>query len=244
MSRTINVHLLPDLVESQQLAGRTVVVIDVLRATTTIAHALSAGAGEITPCLSVTEARRLAQEQGDDVLLGGERDGLKIDGFDLGNSPLEYTAEKVAGRKIIFTTTNGTRAMNHARGAARVLLGSFVNLSAVCDALPSHVELLCAGTHGKVSRDDALVAGAMVAKLTEGQEPSGNDQAHLVAEAWRAAVGESWDADSLAEQLRSTQAGKNVASIGHDADIVAAAQIDKFDIAAELNLATGRIAVA
>src|SRR5687767_8847167 len=85
------VHLLPDLVEPADLAGRTVVVIDVLRATTTICHALAAGAGAVVPCLEIDEARAKAGQVSGPVALGGERQGLRIEGFDLGNSPTEYT---------------------------------------------------------------------------------------------------------------------------------------------------------
>src|SRR5437773_10831626 len=93
----LDVYLVPDLVESAALAGKTAVVIDVLRATTTIVHALAAGAKEVVPCLEVEDARRIAKEVGESAVLGGERGGLPIPGFDLGNSPAEYTRERVAG---------------------------------------------------------------------------------------------------------------------------------------------------
>src|SRR3954447_24007137 len=121
------VHLLPALVEPETLRDQTVVVVDVLRATTTIVHALAAGARAVVPCLEVEEARqRAANLPAGSAVLGGERQGLRIEGFDLGNSPTEYTPERVAGKTVVFTTTNGTRAMLHARGARRVVLGSLV----------------------------------------------------------------------------------------------------------------------
>jgi hypothetical protein len=132
LARLIDVYLLPTLVERpQELAGKAVVVIDVLRATTTIIHALAAGAAEVTVCQEVDEALRLAASRPQRAVLGGERGGLPIAGFDLGNSPTAYSRERVAGREVIFTTTNGTRAMARCSAARRILIGAFVNFSAM-----------------------------------------------------------------------------------------------------------------
>src|SRR5690349_1075339 len=109
MPQEIHVHLLPALVREDAFRGATAVVIDVLRASSTIISALAAGAAEVAPCLEIDSAVRVAEEIRGvrTALLGGERGGLKIAGFDLGNSPFEYTAEAVAGRAVVFTTTNG-----------------------------------------------------------------------------------------------------------------------------------------
>lgn len=244
----LNVHLLPDLVAPSALAGRTVVVIDVLRATTTICHAFAAGAAAVVPCLEIDEARAKAVELGRaKVVLGGERRGLKIEGFDLGNSPTEYTAASVGGRTVVFTTTNGTRAMRHAAQAGEILIGSFANLSAVVGVLESRdeVDLVCAGTGGAITAEDALFAGAVVEKLTKSREFGGrgrklelNDQARLARDAWR-----TTDADlrPLEYALRECQGGRNLIAEGFDADIDTAAQIDTFDFVPRLDLATGRI---
>src|SRR5262245_6050961 len=139
--RQIDVYLLPALVEPAELAGKTAVVIDVLRATTTIIHALAHGATQVVPCLEVEEAVERASSLARDkqaetlVLRGGERGGRQITGFELGNSPAEYSREVVAGKTVVFTTTNGTRAMQRCREARRVLVGAFVNFSAVCREL-------------------------------------------------------------------------------------------------------------
>jgi len=130
--RQIDVYLLPALVEPADLAGKAVAVIDVLRATTTIIQALAAGAAEVIPCLEVEEARRIAVPLGGRAVTGGERGGKQIPGFDLGNSPAEFTPERVAGKTVVFTTTNGTRAMQRCKEARRVLVAAFTNLSAVC----------------------------------------------------------------------------------------------------------------
>jgi 2-phosphosulfolactate phosphatase len=258
-AKRIALYLLPSLVEPEQLAGRIVVVIDVLRATTTIIHALAAGATQVLPCLEVEEARLLAKTLATKVVLGGERAGGKIAGFDLGNSPLEYTPQAVGGKTLVFTTTNGTRAMNRCKSARRVLIGGFVNLSAICRELmgAQEIALLCAGTDGQVTREDALFAGAVVEDLV-GQDlscqrstPSAasagqvlpyllNDQAEIAADAWRSAVRDLTH-NPLSRILRDSRGGRNLIGIGQENDIDLAAQIDKFDIVPELDLAAWRI---
>src|SRR5438874_11853400 len=128
-ARQIDVYLLPALVEPAELAGKTVVVIDVLRATTTIITALANGATQVIPCLEIDEARKAAADFGSPAILGGERGGRPIAGFDLGNSPAEYSREQVAGKTVVFTTTNGTRALLRCKAARRVLLGAFISFS-------------------------------------------------------------------------------------------------------------------
>src|SRR5262245_57387196 len=112
MLRPLNVHLLPELTTPEALTGGVVVVIDVLRATTTITTALAAGARRVIPCLDVADARAAAANSPEgECVLGGERQGLRIEGFDLGNSPNEYTPASVGGKTLVFSTTNGTKAM-------------------------------------------------------------------------------------------------------------------------------------
>jgi len=243
----LNVHLLPDLVPPAALAGRTVVVIDVLRATTTICHALAAGAVAVVPCLEIDEARAKAEELGRaNVVLGGERRGLKIEGFDLGNAPTEYMPATVGGKTVVFTTTNGTRAMRHAAQAAEILIGAFANLSAVVTELRSRnaIDLVCAGTGGAITAEDVLFAGAVVERLTEAviggttNRYELNDQARLARDAWRTAEGA---ATPLKAVLRECQGGRNLIAEGFDADIDTAAQIDTFDFVPRLDLGTGRI---
>ncbi|MFO0895901.1 MAG: 2-phosphosulfolactate phosphatase [Pirellulales bacterium] len=242
----LSVHLLPDLVDESELAGKTVVVIDVLRATTTITYALAAGAAQVIPCLEIEDARRTAAEfPRDQVLLGGERGGVRIEGFDLGNSPEEYSPEIVRGKSIVFTTTNGTRAMMRCRQAKRVLIGAVVNLSAVADAVrdEENVHLVCAGTEGQVSCEDTLLAGVLVAKPRRGISGLAvNDAAQLAEGAFRAlmAVGASpaeFTVRKLHEALKLGLGGRNVLALGRDQDLLAAAQIDKFDFVPELDLA-------
>ncbi len=267
--RQIDVYLLPALVEPAALAGKVAVVIDVLRATTTIVHALANGATQVIPCLEVAEAveqasslahpdqagtLNLREQARTLVQRGGERGGRQIPGFDLGNSPAEYRRDVVAGKTIVFTTTNGTRAMQRCRQARRVLLAAFVNFSALCRELAGEAEvvLVCAGTGGQVTREDTLLAGAVVSDLAEhgaAGNPQGahaprspilNDQAEIAADAWQTAVRGLTDRP-LGVLLTDSRGGRNLIEIGQEHDIEIAAQIDRFDIVPELDLATWRI---
>jgi len=148
----LRVHKLPQTVAESVLAGSTVIVVDLLRASTTICQALASGASEVVPFLEVADALAAAAKiDRSSVVLGGERGGRNIDGFDLGNSPAEYTPGTVAGRRVFFTTTNGTRALRNAHAAQRVVVGAIVNLSAVVASVKDcpRVDILCAGTGGR-----------------------------------------------------------------------------------------------
>ena len=244
----IDVYLLPALVEPAELAGKTAVVIDVLRATTTIIHALASGAAQVVPCLEVEDAVERAsslaqgEQAGTLVLRGGERGGKPIPGFELGNSPAEYSRETVGGKTVFFTTTNGTRAMQRCRLARRVLIGAFVNFSAVCRELASEsqIALVCSGTDGHVTREDTLLAGALVTDLARDGSWRLNDQAEIAADSWQTAVRLLTDRP-LGILLRGSRGGRNLIEIGQENDIDLAAQIDKFDIVPELDLAAWRI---
>ncbi|MBP89892.1 MAG: 2-phosphosulfolactate phosphatase [Planctomycetaceae bacterium] len=248
MPKSINVHFLPELIPEQLLAKKTFVVIDVLRATTTIAHALAAGAKSVVPCLEVADVRQRKGELAGEVVLGGERDGVKIEGFDFGNSPAEYTAESVGGKTLLFTTTNGTRAMKRASGAAQVLLAAFANFSAVCDRLSreQHIEVLCAGTNQEVAREDVLLAGAIVDdQHNSDSRISMNDQALLAADSWSRFRQDLADHETpLHETLRSSRGGRNLIEIGLERDIEIAAQIDTLYVVPKLDLGAWRITSA
>ena len=166
--KSLDVYFLPQLCNPDTLRGTSAVVIDVLRATTTITHACAAGAKYIIPCLEIDRARKLAKSIGEQAVLAGERGGLPIDGFDLGNGPGEFTEATVAGKTVLFTTTNGTKALDHCRSAAEILVGSFVNLNAIVRHLghQEHVSLLCAGTNGQITQEDTLFAGCVALALS------------------------------------------------------------------------------
>jgi len=170
------------------------VVFDVLRATSTFVTALANGAEAIIPVAEISEALKLRRERAD-VLLAGERNGVRIGAaltggveFDLGNSPREFTSANIAGKIIVSTTTNGTRALRACAGAQRVLVGSFLNLSATADAIarckPEHLRVICAGTGESAALEDVLAAGALCESLISRSQPI---EAHDSAEiAWRA----------------------------------------------------------
>lgn len=250
----LKAYFLPDLTTPDAMAGGAVVVIDVLRASTVIVHALAAGAREVVPCLEIEDARRVAADlPSGQAVLGGERGGLPIAGFDLGNSPEEYTPEKVAGKTVVFTTTNGTRAMQRCRQAKRVLIGAFVNASVVSEALTGEeqLHLLCAGTRGEITREDVLLAGLLAEQilvgLDDGAQPAEiNDQLLMARQCFRASVtpGAAGDIEErLRRELRRTQGGRNLVAIGLDRDIEAAARVDRFAIVPELDPRRWAIAV-
>lgn len=151
------------------------VVFDILRATTSIVTALANGAAAVVPVATIFEALTLARSQ-PGLLLAGERDGLRITAhqaegveFDLGNSPREFTAERVAGRTLAITTTNGTRAIRACAGARAVLIGSFHNLRTITHWLKQHqprrLILVCSGTHEEPALEDTLAAGALCERI-------------------------------------------------------------------------------
>lgn len=220
------------------------VVIDLLRATSTICQALAAVAIDVVPFLEVDEARAAAAAERaklglESVVLGGERHGKLIAGFDLGNSPSEYTPAAIRGKRLFLSTTNGTRALDHARQAQRVLCGSFLNLSAVAASLEDEprVDILCAGTDGVESREDILAAGAIVEKLFSGNRVDWqlDARAQSALAEWHAC---GYD---LAAELRDTPGGRNLLEIGMDHDLVDCAQIDALAVVPELDIAAWRI---
>ncbi len=156
-------------IPDEAIANKTIIVVDVLRATTTITAALAAGCLEVIPVLTPEEAIEMRERLGDErVLLGGERNALKIPGFDLGNSPLEYTAEVVGGKRVIITTTNGTRAIRRAAAGHQVFLGAMLNAAAVARVAAGEaadITIICAGTRDRFSLEDFLTAGLQVEEL-------------------------------------------------------------------------------
>lgn len=226
-------------------AGGVAVVIDVLRASTTMITALAHGAERIVPVADVDEARRLAAAGGGTALLGGERAGLRIPGFDLGNSPLEYTPDRVAGRTVVITTTNGTAALHAAAAAREIVVGAFVNRTAVAAAARrlaggrGVVHLVCAGTDGQVSGEDVLAAGAILDAAAEGGDDE-LDVAALEALAWfrRVAAGAALPT-ALTAEFRRSPGGVNLVDLGMEADLPPAAAIDSFTVVPRLDRPSG-----
>jgi 2-phosphosulfolactate phosphatase len=250
-SHRLRVYKLPQAVDQTELIGSTVVVIDLLRATSTICQALASGAREVVPFLEIDDALAAAgRTDRADIVLGGERRGGKIPGFDVGNSPSEYTPQVVGGKRVFITTTNGTRAMHHARLASRVVLGSFLNLSAVVASIKDElsIDILCAGTDGCETYEDILAAGAIVYGIreTNGDHWQVNELARDARDEWdilllRAEREGRMPIEQLALELRPTTGGRNLIGIGLDQDIVDCAQIDRYNIVPELDLKAWRI---
>jgi 2-phosphosulfolactate phosphatase len=220
-------------VDPSAIGDATVVVIDVVRATTTIIEALANGARAIYPTDSTEEAVKLASSLGrEDTLLCGERKGHKVEGFDLGNSPHEFTAEAVGGKKLVMSTTNGTRALGVGREGARLLACAFSNLGAVARAVADDeaLAIICAGQADMFSLDDALCAGHLIARvLTDtGAETEMNDSA-------RAARALAAARKPTRKFLRETAAGTALIRIGLDADLDICAQVDRHDVVAEMS---------
>jgi len=165
VTRNIHITLTARDIREEDLRGKIAVVIDVLRATSVIVTALSNGASWVKTVASIEEAFQLKTP---DVLLGGERHALPIDGFDFSNSPLEYTVERIRNKGIVLTTTNGTLALSKCGTADEVLIGAFINHQALTDYLSAQnqpVELICAGTNGEFSLDDFLCTGLICSTL-------------------------------------------------------------------------------
>lgn len=168
MSKKIEVCLTPALLHLFSIEHSIVVVIDILRATSSITYGIENGATAIIPVAQVTDCLAYA---GNGYLLAAERNGEVVEGYDFGNSPFSYTKEKVNGKTIVLTTTNGTKALHMARESAnKVVIGSFLNLTSLCDWLKQqdkNVLLLCAGWKDQFNLEDTLFAGAVVNHLRQ-----------------------------------------------------------------------------
>ncbi len=160
----------------QDVRDKTVVVIDVLRSCSTIQTALENGASGIIPLGDNDDAGRYTRYlDAASVLLCGEKEGKKVEGYRLGNSPLEFTEKTVGGKTILFKTTNGTRAITRSSGAKKILIGSFLNLSAIAEELrheeDTEIVLVCSGWNSRLSIEDMLCAGAIIHKVFDFNMP-------------------------------------------------------------------------
>ncbi|MBW7465472.1 2-phosphosulfolactate phosphatase [Pontibacter aydingkolensis] len=164
---SIDVCYSPELLHLYDLKGKAVVAVDILRATSTMVTAFAHGATDIFPVMKLEECQAYAAKG---CLIAAERDGVKAEGFDLGNSPFAYMNGNVQGRTIAITTTNGTRAIHLSMEADEIIVGSFLNLQAVANHLQElqlDVLIVCAGWKGKFNLEDTLYAGALVERLQQ-----------------------------------------------------------------------------
>ena len=222
--------------EDGQFANTTAVVIDVIRATSTVVAALAAGARAVYPTLTSEEAIRLANSLGrDNALLCGERRGLMIEGFDLGNSPAEFTPDLVSDSSLVMTTTNGMRAFLAVEAADRVIVAALVNLSAVAAAVSEfeQVVFVCAGKEGRFSLDDAVCAGLILTKLLGPDGPATTDIQLDDASQSALALAAAYTVDE--EFLRRTASGMALVEVGLDPDLKQCAEIDRHRLVPEMH---------
>jgi len=229
--------------EARDLSETVCVVFDVLRATSSIITALANGARAIIPVAEISEALAL-RRQDPNVLLAGERDGVRIlnhltgsISFDLGNSPREFTKDKIGAHPIVITTTNGTRALRACHRAWMTSIGSFLNLSATVNLLqqppPSHLVLVCSGTFDQAAYEDVLCAGALCGLIwSHYRDGAVSDSAHI---ARRLFLAEEKDlAGALASSSRN--AARLLASAELRDDVAFCLQRDLFNLVAELGI--------
>ena len=247
MSAQLDVVFLPPTIEPEKLTGRVVVVVDVLRATTTIISALNCGAECVIPSPSIKGARQMHERMGDGTILGGERGGKKVKGFHCGNSPSEYSAAVIKGKSLILATTNGTIAMERCRLANEVLIGAFVNLGAIAKHILNETKLtlLCSGTDGHITSEDILFAGALTElMLSLRADLEIKDAAQISLSHWQSTQHKIRNENKqLADFMRTARGGKNLVRIGSDEDIVFSSQIDTIPIVPVLDVDTWTIRV-
>lgn len=210
---------------------KTAIVIDVLRATSTIVAALSNGATSVIPAETVMDARAL-HRAGD--TLGGERFCRKIAGFELGNSPYEYSEENVGGRRIILTTTNGTRAIHKSMRADHIIAGALLNAEACARyalELRRDVVILCAGSHDDFAIEDGLCAGLILDCLRK------LSAAPVEADDFGKAMNSLYRdrQSSILDTLTSSQSGKRLLKLGYKEDIEACSRVNSIALTPYLN---------
>jgi 2-phosphosulfolactate phosphatase len=220
--RSIEVCFSPELIHLHEVTGKLVVVVDIFRATSTMVAALAHGVTEILPFADL-EACRAMQSQG--YLIAAERDGLTAPGFELGNSPVAYTAGAYSGRKLAMTTTNGTVAIEKSKGAAEILIGAFPNLKATVTYIQSRdldVLIHCAGWKGRFNLEDSLYAGALVQAL--GESHANREDGAIAMGSLFTQVGEN-----LATYLSQAAHAKRLQNHGIEADIDFCLSLNLYD---------------
>jgi 2-phosphosulfolactate phosphatase len=227
----LDVFMSPREVTPGGMQGRVVAVIDVLRASTSIAVALANGAKTVVPVEDADEAMTRAKPFDRTLVrLAGERKMLPIPGFDMGNSPLEFTREAVEGRTVLISTTNGTRALMGLQGARDIVVASYVNHAAVSAMLrfaarSTDISIVCAGSEGHFSLEDAACAGRYVRSIMQlSPSVAANDAAHACA------LIDGRYGDNIAEIFKDSTHGQALAEAGFGEDLVACAAVDSHNV--------------
>lgn len=231
----ISVYLTQSLISDDLvLKDKNVIIIDVLRATTTITYALVNGAKEVIPAENPTKAAKIRGASS--KLLCGERNGKKIEGFDFGNSPFEYLNDKIKDKILIFSTTNGTVSIIKSKHGKNIVLASFINLSRIVEfikSLNADVVLLCSGKMNNFCMEDFVCAGAIIKELQnnpEGVEYSISDTetaAVRLAEMF-AYKNNLINSEAIFEMFKTTEHGKYLSSLGFTEDLKFASEVDSY----------------
>lgn len=217
--RSIEVCLTPALLHLYDFKESIVVVIDIFRATSSICYGIENGAEAIIPVATVEACESYRHSE---FLLAAERNGEVVAGFDFGNSPFSYIKDKVQGKTVVLTTTNGTHAISVSRGASKIVIGSFLNLGALCDWLktqPNDVLLLCSGWKDKVNLEDTLFAGGVVHNLMN-EDYQLDDSGIAAEDLYRMAK------DDLDKYLKKTSHSERLKKLGIEEDIAFCLQVD------------------
>jgi len=226
----IDIQLIPSAPDADLLSNRAVIVIDVLRATSAMVHAMSQGAAEIIPVIKVKEAFQVAKTfPRGSTLLGGEKDTRKIQGFDLGNSPREYIAEKVKGKRLIMKTTNGTQAFHLVASGGEIMVGSFFNIGATvrrCVESDRDLLLFPSGDEGNFSLEDTVCGGMLIDLIIKrGERPVAlTDASHCARVLYQRFE------TNLLEAFYLSRHGKELVDFGLEDDLPYCAQTDMFDV--------------
>jgi len=225
----VNVLLSPLNADDLYFTGKTTVVIDILRATSVIVTALGNGAREIIPVNTVDFAMKVSGNAfGGQTLLGGERNTKKIEGFALGNSPLEYNAETVKGKSIILYTTNGSKAIVRAKFSENLFICAFGNLNAIAEHLikvNKDVVIVCSGTNGMFNLEDTICAGKLITEMLKLNEAIELTDASNASVTLNKSFGKS-----LNKMLSQTEHGKLLIENGFSEDIKICAKLNTHDI--------------
>ncbi len=227
----VDIVISADDIKREKIEDKTVVVIDMLRATSVITTALHNGCISAIPLLTVEEALALCSKDREKYILGGERKALKIEGFDCSNSPLEYTEEKVLGKTLIITTSNGTRAIKGSESARNLLLGAMINAKAVADkilALGNDVTIVNAGTLGQFSMDDFICSGYIIQHLADKISLDLTDIAHTAHYIYK-------ENPNIEDFIKNARHYKRIMELGLQEDLVYCCSKDIIDIVPEYN---------
>ncbi|MCL4442259.1 MAG: 2-phosphosulfolactate phosphatase [Firmicutes bacterium] len=226
------VDVIPTLKEltPQKIYGKTAIVLDIFRCTSTIVTALANGCKEVVPQLSFQEVDTAAAKYPiNDFLLAGEINGQKIPGWNLGNSPVEYTEYPVRDKTILLTTTNGTNAIKACKPAKSVLIGSFLNLSAVCSRAVTDqkdIVIVCAGTQGNIALEDIMAAGCHISRLKKYyQDVRLTDLSRTFYYLY------NYFRDNLFKVLSASRSALNLQKLGYERDIAFCLQKNIYKIA-------------